>query len=145
MWIRKHPQKALPIILLLVFLVGCRSVEAGLAGTSWELVSVNGKDLIVGTVITLNFADEYLGGEMGCNGYGGSPDSGKYRVTTDGTFSLILPIAVTVQSCSEPEGIMEQETAYIEALKNVAHFQIKYERLDLKNEIGEKILIFTRK
>ena len=72
-----------------------------LAGTSWELVSLNGKELIEGTAITLEFTGTYLGGQMGCNGYGGSPDSGKYISKGGGTFQLGDPFAVTVQLCAE--------------------------------------------
>ena len=66
----------------MVILVGCTQsdeddlpdagVETNLAGTEWRLVSLNGDDLIEGTTITLRFEEEYLGGEMSCNGYGGS-------------------------------------------------------------------------
>jgi heat shock protein HslJ len=145
MWIRKKAQQALTIILLSVFLYGCSPAETDLAGTEWELVSLNGKDLISGTVITLNFTDEYLGGEMGCNGYGGSPDSGKYLSKGDGTFALDPPFAVTVQLCTEPEGIMEQEAAYIEALMNAAKFRMVDNRLEIDNGIGETILILQAK
>ena len=145
MWIRKQAQQPLILILLLVFLLGCSPADADLAGTEWELVSLSGKDLIAGTVITLNFADVYLGGEMNCNLYGGSPDSGKYRATGDGTFTIIFPFAVTVQLCTEPEGIMEQEAAYIEALMNAAHYRILDHHLEFENEAGETVLIFQSK
>jgi len=109
------------------------------------LVTLNGKELIEGTAITLNFTDEYLGGQMGCNGYGGTPDTGKYRAKGDGTFALIGPFAVTVQLCTEPEGIMEQEAAYIEALMNAAKYQIVDNHLKIKNDAGKTILIFQNK
>lgn len=82
---------------------------------------------------------------MGCNGYGGSPDGGKYRAASDGTLTLILPLAVTVQICTEPEGIMEQEAAYIEALKNAAKFRLVDNRLEIDIGAGETILIFQAK
>jgi heat shock protein HslJ len=145
MWIRKQPQQALIIILLLLFLFGCSPVATDLAGTEWELVSLNGKDIIEGTDITLIFAEEYLGGEMGCNGYGGSPDGGKYRATGGGTFTLDLPLAVTLQLCTEPEGIMDQEAAYIVALRNAAKFRLADNRLEIDNGAGETILIFQVK
>ena len=49
---------------------------ADLVGTEWVLISLNGNSLIEDTEITLNFEKEFLGGFMGCNGYGGGPDSG---------------------------------------------------------------------
>ena len=116
-----------------------------LAGTSWELVSLNGKDLIEGTAITLEFSETYLGGQMRCNGYGGSRDTGKYFISGDGTFQLGDPFAVTVQLCTEPEGIMEQEAEYIETLMSASNYQIEADRLEIKNEVGERILIYQNK
>jgi heat shock protein HslJ len=132
------------IILIFVSLLGCSQKTDELAGTNWELVSLNGKDLIEGTAITLEFTETYLGGQMGCNGYGGSPDSGKYIIKGDGTFQLGDPFAVTVQLCTDPEGIMEQEAEYIEMLMSATHFQVVENRLEFKNLVGETILIFSR-
>ena len=141
----KPAQQTLIIFLILVALLGCSQKVSELAGTDWELTSLDGKSLIEGTTIPLSFAEEYLGGEMDCNHFGGSPDGGKYRATGDGTFALILPLAVTVQLCTEPEGIMEQEAAYIEALMNAANFSMVDNRLEIDNEDGETILIFQAK
>lgn len=136
---------ALIIILILVSLLGCNPKINELAGTSWELISLNGKDLIEGTAITLDFTETYLGGQMGCNGYGGSPDSGKYISKNNGTFQLGDPFAVTVQLCTEPEGIMDQEAEYIETLINAARFKITDDRLEIESEDGKTILTFQSK
>jgi len=142
MEIRRQAQLTLIIILILVSLPGCSQKTDKLAGTEWELVTLKGKELIEGTAITLNFTDEYLGGQMGCNGYGGTQDSGKYHAKSDGTFTLGSPFAVTVQLCADPEGIMEQEKTYIEALMNAIHFQMVDNRLEFENKAGKTILIF---
>jgi len=123
----------------------CGPSATQLSDTEWELVSLNGKELIAGTAISLNFADEYLGGQMGCNGYGGTPDSGKYQAKSDGNFALGSPFAVTVQLCPEPEGIMDQEAAYIGALMDATQFQLTENRLEIKNETGNVILTFESK
>jgi heat shock protein HslJ len=133
------------IILILVSLFGCSPKTNELAGTSWELVSLNGKDLIEGTAITLEFSETYLSGQMGCNGYGGSPGTGKYTSKTNGRFQLEHPFAVTVQLCTEPEGIMEQEAAYIETLMSAARYKIMGDRLEIESENGETILTFQSK
>ena len=114
---------SLCIILTVIFLPGCSDTN-GLANTSWVLVSLNGNDLIEDTAITLVFTETHLGGQMGCNGYGGSPDTGKYISKADGTFQLGDLFTVTVQLCSEPEGIMEQEAEYIETLMAASQYQI---------------------
>lgn len=142
---KKLGQYTLIIILIMVSLLGCSQKTNELADTSWELVSLNGKDLIEGTAITLVFTETYLGGQMGCNGYGGSPDTGKYNIKRDGTFQIGDPFAVTVQLCTDPEGIMEQEAEYIEALMNAVKFRMVDNRLEIDNGIGETILILQAK
>lgn len=145
MFTNKIDTYSLIFILFLVSLLGCSPKTDELAGTSWELFSLNGKDLIERTAITLEFTETYLGGQMGCNGYGGSTDSGKYISKNNGTFQLGDPFAVTVQLCTEPEGIMEQESEYIETLMAVSHYQILDDHLEFVNEAGETILIFQRR
>ena len=135
----------LTMLLFLVSLLGCGPKTNELAGTNWELVSLNGKEVIEGTTITLEFTELYLGGGMGCNGYGGSPESGKYFSESNGTFQLGDPFAVTVQLCTDPEGIMEQEAEYIETLLAASHYQILDDRLELENETGELLLVYQQK
>lgn len=118
---------------------------ADLDSAEWVLTSLNGESLIEDTEITLNFKIEFLGGFMGCNGYGGGPDSGKYTATDDGTLTIPHEIAVTVQLCSEPKGIMEQEAAYIEALRSAAAYRVVDDRLEIANAAGETTLVFAWK
>ena len=137
---RMQAHHALILILILISLTSC-SIKAGdLPGTEWELISLNGQEPIAGTVITLNFTEDYLGGETGCNYYGNSPDLGKFIATGDGRFSLEPPFAVTVQLCSEPAGIMEQEEVYIETLQNAVRYKITGNHLELLNSAGESTL-----
>jgi len=115
---------------------------ADLVGTQWVLVSLNGKSLVEGTSITLNLNEEFLEGFAGCNGYGG-PGGGRYMATDDGTLTLIPPLATTVQLCSAPEGVMEQEAAYIKALQSAAVYRVVDDRLEVDNAAGETTLVFA--
>jgi heat shock protein HslJ len=142
---RNQIQYVLILVLLAVSLLGCSQKTNELAGTKWDLTSLNGKDLIEGTAITLEFTETYLGGQMGCNGYGGSPDSGSYHAKNNGAFDLYFPFAVTVQLCTDPKGIMEQEAEYIETLMAASHYQIVDDRLEIKNEAGEIMLIYQQR
>jgi heat shock protein HslJ len=116
--------------------------QAKLVGTRWTLTSLHGSSLIEETEITLYFKEAYLGGSMTCNLYGGGPDSGKYTVTDDGSLTLPGGLAVTVQLCSEPEGIMEQEATYIEALRDAAAYRIVDGHLEIVDASGETTLVF---
>ena len=128
------------------WLVGSISpVEAAdFVGTGWVLTSLKGEALIEDTSITLHFEEAFLGGSMTCNGYGGGPDSGNYAVGSDGSFTVVQPLAVTVQLCSEPEGIMEQETAYISALQSAGAYRLIDNRLEIKDATGVTALVFAR-
>jgi heat shock protein HslJ len=118
-----------------------RGAPERLVGTEWTLTSLRGSNLIDETEIPLYFTDRYLGGRMTCNHYGGGPDSGKYTATDDGSF-MIDEVAVTVRLCLEPEGVMEQEAAYIEALLDAATYQIINDRLEIMDASGETLLVF---
>jgi heat shock protein HslJ len=82
---------------------------------------------------------------MTCNLYGGGPDSGRYTATDDGALTLPGGLAVTVQLCSEPEGIMEQEATYIKALRDAAAYRIDNGRLEIADASGETTLVFEPK
>ena len=140
------------IVLVLTSLVGACSANGkpsqpgalpGLVGTKWTLTSLDGSTLIEDTEITLYFEETHLGGAMTCNGYSGGRDSGKYTATNDGTLK-IPQLAVTVQLCSSPKGIMEQEKAYIEALHNAATYRVIEERLEIADASGKVMLVYTR-
>jgi len=86
-----------------------------LEGTNWYLDAFNdGQGAFVnvmdGTKITASFsADSEMSGVGGCNQYNTT-----YQV--DGEMISIGPIMSTQMACSEPEGVMEQEGKYLQAL-----------------------------
>ena len=135
------------VVLVLVSLVGaCKSggkpAQPDLVGAKWTLTSLDGSSLIADTEITLYFEETHFGGVMTCNGYGGGRDSGKYSAMSDGTLT-ILQIAVTMQLCSSPEGIMEQEERYIEALHSAASYQVVDDRLEIADASGKVMLAYA--
>ncbi len=135
----------LALFLGVSILAGCGPGRAtDLIDTEWTLVSLNGEDLVESTQIILYLKEDYLGGSMTCNNYGGGPDSGKYEATDEGTLK-VSQLAVTVQDCAEPEGIMEQEAVYIETLRNAATYRVMDDRLEIDDAAGETLLIFARK
>lgn len=98
-----------------------------LAGTNWSMLNYNnGKALfsaLAGTEVTAIFSvDGNLTGTGGCNNYRAS-----YQV--DGNNIQIGPAAITRMFCSEPEGIMEQESDYLAALESAATYRIDRQQL----------------
>jgi heat shock protein HslJ len=54
-------------------------------------------------------------------------------------------MAVTVQLCSEPQGIMEQEVEYLDALMSARSFKIEGNRLEILDPSGAQILVFIER
>ena len=114
-----------------------------LDGTRWVLISLNGKSLIEGPrAITLEFAGGLVSGSAGCNSYH-SCCPGRYTATDDGSLT-ISGFAVTLVLCTGIEGLMEQEDAYIEALRNAATYRVIDDRLEIDNAAGETTLVFLK-
>ncbi|MGA9348390.1 MAG: META domain-containing protein [Anaerolineae bacterium] len=114
-----------------------------LPGTRWVLTSLQGQPLLPDTTISLEFGEAWYSGYTGCNYYGGGPDSGKYTATDEGTLKII-GMAVTVQLCPTPAGVMEQEQAYIAAFASAAAYRLSEDRLELQDATGETVLIYAR-
>ena len=111
----------------------------GLEGTAWVLTSLSGNDLRDGTHITLSFDDGEAGEYAGCNGYGS-----EYTTAGDGLLTIRV-VELTLQACEAPDGVMAQETAYIEAFSSAAVYRVDEDRLEIGNAPGRTTLIFARR
>ncbi len=115
-----------------------------LVGTTWGLAWYdNGKgglaSAIAGTEITAMFGEDgSLAGSAGCNSY-----TSAYEL--DGDQITIGPAASTLMECPEPEGIMEQEFAYLAALATVTRYEIEGDELRLLNAEGLKAAVYIAK
>jgi len=126
----------------LVFVLVACSGAGGLDATSWKLESYADAagdmvDALPESVVTLNFQAEQISGNASCNNY-----TGTYQ--TSGSKIEFGPLAATRKLCAQPLGIMEQENAYLAALEATAAYDLKSNRLELKDEQGEVILVFNR-
>ena len=105
--------------------------ENPLAGTDWLLQNV-----LTGTNLTASFGpDGSLNGSAGCNSFGGT-----YSV--NGQSLSIGALGASQQLCGEPEGIMEQEAAYLTALSSAASFEIDGDVLTIQDGGGDTVLTF---
>jgi len=114
------------------------SVDSQQLENKWLLLELNGQPPLAGTEITLNIEDDSLGGNSGCNVYGGS-----YQVDADGRIEM-SEIFSTLMACLE-DGVMEQEAAYNQALYDAASFELADggQTLLLRNAAGDTILRFA--
>ncbi len=91
------------------------------------------------TEILLEFDDTNKIQGIACNHYFGT-----YEADDDGTI-FSKQIAMTEMTCTTPEGIMEQETNYIEALVGVSSYEVVQERLRLYYDDGQSVLNYSIK
>ncbi len=97
-----------------------------LSGTSWMLESFGGVGDLVPSepdvVSTLNFvADQYMG-TGGCNFFLGVYD------VPQGELRMESPL-ITMLDCEQPEGVMDQESTFVDALLNSTHYKLEDDKL----------------
>jgi heat shock protein HslJ len=136
-----HKKLIVGMLMILAFslLAGCGKSEpsASLDGSKWVLTSLNGSSPLQGTEITLAFDDGEASGSAGCNSYFGP-------YTVQGTDGLAFHgLASTEMACLEPEGIMEQETEYLQLLRAASRFAITDGQLEISGD-GGGLLIYIR-
>lgn len=96
------------------------------------------KSIIVGTEITATFGEDgTLSGSGGCNRY-----HSEYTVDR-GELTIELP-AGTQKFCAEPEGVMDQEQAYLALLPSAARFHVDGRGLELTAADGQRLVDFER-
>lgn len=114
-----------------------------LEGTSWQATGINNgrqavQSIAKDTTVTLSFgADGDASGSAGCNHYSG-------RYAASGSSISIGQIAVTSMNCAAPEGVMEQEQAYLKALAGAGSVRYEGDRLELRTEDGALAASFMR-
>jgi heat shock protein HslJ len=107
-----------------------------LAGTSWHVTGYNnGKQAVVsvltGTSLTLAFTgDGKVTGSAGCNRYTATYVSEGQKLTFG-------PAAATRKMCPQPDGVMEQEQQFLQALETVATARFEGDRLELRTAGGQ--------
>jgi len=129
----------LTLFIAMAFLLGACTVSGAneLRGTAWELASLFGSDLLSGTSITLEFADDEVSGSAGCNHYGGS-----YQVSSS---SLTLTdLYWTEMACPEPPGVLEQEGDFLAALNVADSYLLTGNQLEIRDEANGVFLLFVK-
>lgn len=110
-----------------------------LANTKWTLTGMMQNGANQPPVVpepTLEFQTDTLGGNAGCNSYGGS-----YK--TQGEMIQIGALRSTLMACAD-EQAMAQESAFLEALQNARMFEVRDDRLSIIYGQGQGQLVFAR-
>lgn len=124
---------------LLVFDV----ISQDLAGSSWTLIAFNNgqggfTSVILNTEITAVFDEDAISGSGGCNTYGGG-----YTTTEDGGIEF-SELFSTERACLDPEGVMDQESRYLEALGLATSYSITGNTLEMFGDDGLRLVQYSR-
>ncbi len=108
-------------------LVACASAgsqaDGEITGKVWILDSLTSAEPVPNTTITAEFTDDgKVGGSSGCNRY-----SGEYTLSGS-NIEFTQPMASTMMACEQ--AIMDQESAYFQALSATNSFTIKRGSID---------------
>ena len=110
---------------------------ASLAGTHWVLEQINGESVIENALPTLSFrGDQEVGGNSSCNTFNGTFTAKDGKLT-------IGELTSTMMACPEPEGLMDQETAYLKALESSASYRIDGDKLLIIDTSNAVVLVFS--
>lgn len=127
------------IFIVMLTLAACGGIGAqngaDLEGTSWVLFSYRKTTPIETARPTITFKDGEISGSASCNHYGGS-----YQV--DGDKISFGAMFMTEMYCVDPEGVMDQESVYLEMLGNADSFELSGSQLVIFTVDGES-LTFT--
>jgi heat shock protein HslJ len=109
----------------------------------WEVTAfLNGDALsspLPGTTLTATFGDDgTLSGSSGCNRY-------MTTYTTNAGAIEIEPAGGTKMFCPEPEGVMEQEAAYLAALPTAVRYGLDGGSLTLLSADGAYVVAYARR
>ncbi len=113
------------------------SSAPNLVGTTWTLALLNGQPPVPGSDVTLHFAPgggaRPFDGSAGCNHYGG-------MYTVNGNQLTFGEIQATAMACDRND-LMQQESAYLKALQQVASYRAESKQLLLSDSQGSSLII----
>jgi heat shock protein HslJ len=105
-----------------------------LAGTRWQLVSYAETPVLPDSTISLIFGDDMrVSGSSGCNTYGTA-----YSINEG---AIAFEMAISTRMACMTDGVMEQESAYLQALPTVTTYEIVDDQLILTYDGGQLIFM----
>jgi heat shock protein HslJ len=122
-------------LILATMLAACGVSAPSLTGVTWTVSSLAGVGVDPTVTITANFgADGNITGSGGCNNY-----SAAY--TTSGKDLTVQSPVATMMACSEV--VDQQESQYFYLLEGTGTYEIKGNKLTIKDSSGQTTLEYT--
>lgn len=123
-------------VLLGMVLMSACTQQASLVDTKWQLTDLPGQAIPADVIVTLNLGSDSIGGNDGCNSYGGSYTADKL------TIQFGEDIFHTEMYCSDE--IQAISTAYYESLVQSATYEMDETSLVLKDVNGIVLAEFAK-
>ena len=111
------------------------SQPVAIEGTVWNLFSLSGQPILSESDITAKFADGRVNGSAGCNLY-----FADYKL--DDTQLKIERIGSTKKACPELDGLMEQESTYLNLLSQAESAAMVDNLLTIETSDSDGDLVF---
>lgn len=117
--------------------------DGSIVGTEWRVVAYASGDqgtasVIGNTQMSARFGDDgRVTGNAGCNQFFADYALSDAALT-------VGPAGATSMFCAEPEGLMEQEAAYLGALRSATTLRRNGDALELRSTDGALAVVFTR-
>ncbi len=110
------------------------STVVTLENTAWQAAGINnGRGGVVSSKTTsltnALFVDGKISGNAGCNQF-----SATYEILNDQL--VVGPAIATRRHCAEPEGIMQQEQEYLQALSKASTYRLDANGMELRDTHG---------
>jgi heat shock protein HslJ len=123
---------------LMVTMVALESLP--FEGTTWDLKFISPElayweALIPDTHITITFDGEQLSGNAGCNDYSTTYSLADHRLT-------LGEIEVTDRTCDEPDGVMDQESAYLSMLATAGRLDETARSFEMLTDDGTPLFMY---
>jgi heat shock protein HslJ len=107
-----------------------------LDGSQWVLIQIDGEPTLPESETNLVFEVDQIHGSAGCNNY-----FANYTLSEDGDIEF-GPAGSTMMFCQDPEGVMDQELAFLQMLAEVSVVSMDGGKLIIEDETGASRLVF---
>jgi heat shock protein HslJ len=121
------------LVVGLIAVQACQPAEDSLTDTEWHLLTIGKTSVMDNTDITLKFSKDEVSGNASCNSYFASYETQGSNLTMDA-------IGMTEMWCMDPDGIMDQETRYLQSLSKIDTFSIANGKLTLLLNDGDQLI-----
>jgi heat shock protein HslJ len=127
---------------VVLMLSACSLEGTSLDGSSWALSSYRDStgdtvNILPRSTVTAHFQADTVTGIASCNNYNASYQANGNKISFG-------PVGTTRKVCNTPQGIMQQENAFLSALDSTASYKLRSNSLEMIDGRGNTLLVFKK-